>query len=153
MITEGGVNFTFAASDTFSWSGFKSNMFSGALSLGDGALVATMKTESKNVSKDHAVINGPLWVYHFPPLKTNMLDVKNYTVLDSVFSRAPNLDKIKHDVDFSVVDAAWSKGAFWLACSDGGVARLDITSNSLLAFGNRLGQFPRHDKTGHCACR
>ena len=144
MITEGGVNFTFAASDTFSWSGFKSNMFSGALSLGDGALVATMKTESKNVSKDHAVINGPLWVYHFPPLKTNMLEVKNYTVLDSVFFRAPNLDKIKHDVDFSVVDAAWSKGAFWLACSDGGVARLDIAANTLKAFfpGSKNGFLP-----------
>jgi hypothetical protein len=143
-ITNAGINFTFATSDSFSWYGYKTTLFSGAIAFGDGTIVATMRSESKNVSRDFAVLNGPLWVYHFPALKTNMLDGTNYKVLDSIFFRAPNLNKLKHDADFSIVDAAWSKGAFWLACSDGGVARLDNATNSLKAFfpGSKNGFLP-----------
>jgi hypothetical protein len=134
MVTDAGINFTIATSDTLSWYGFKSTAFSGALCLGEGVLAATLKSQSKNVAQNSAVLNDPLLIYRFPALKTSMLDLKNVTVIDSIFYRDPGLKGLKHDADFSIVDVAWSKGAFWLACTDGGLVRLDLAARTLKAF-------------------
>ena len=134
VVTDGGINMTLAASDSLTWSGYKSTAFSGAVCMGEGALAATLKGQSKNVTQSNAVINDPLWVYRFPAPKTSLSDAKNFLVIDSIFYRDPGLSKLQHDADFSIVDLAWTKGAFWLACSDGGLVRLDIATNALKAF-------------------
>jgi hypothetical protein len=134
MVTEGGVNFTLATSDSLSWFGYKTDQFSGAISFGDGALAATLRPVSQNVTPTSAVLVNQVWLFHFPALASGMLDAKNVVVVDSIFSQGNHLGKVARNADFSVVDVAWSKGAFWLACTDGGLARLDIANNSARAF-------------------
>jgi hypothetical protein len=131
VITDGGINMTFATSDSLTWFGYKSTAFSGAVCMGEGALAATLKGQSKNVTQSNAIINDPLWVYRFPALKTSLSDAQNFMVIDSIFYRDPGLGKLQHDADFSIVDLACTKGAFWLACSDGGLVRLDIATSVL----------------------
>lgn len=134
MVTEGGVNFTLATSDSLSWYGYKTDQFSGAISFGDATLVATLRPVSQNVNKTSAAVVNQVWLFHFPALASGMVDVKNAVVIDSVFSRGNHLGTLTNNADFSVIDAAWSKGAFWLACTDGGLVRLDIATDSLVAF-------------------
>jgi hypothetical protein len=134
MVTEGGLNFTLATSDSLSWYGYKTDQFSGAISFGDATLVATLRPVSQNVNKTSAAVVNQVWLFHFPALASGMVDAKNVVVIDSVFSRGNHLGTLTNNADFSVIDAAWSKGAFWLACTDGGLVRLDIATDSLVAF-------------------
>ena len=134
MITDGGVNYTFATSDSLSWYGYKTDLFSGAISFGDATLAAALKSASQNVTPTSSVFTNQVWLFHFPASVSGMLDAQNVTVVDSIFSRGNHLGALAHDADFSVVDVAWTKGAFWLACTDGGLVRLDIPSGALKAF-------------------
>lgn|GEM_PF-844800 len=144
LVTEGGVNFSYATSDTLSWYGYKTDLFSGAVSFGDATLAATLKSDGRNVDTSSTVFTNQVWLFHFPALVSGMLDAKNVIIIDSIFSRGNNLGTLKKNADFSVIDVAWSKGAFWLACTDGGLVRLDNATNSLIAFfpGNRNGFSP-----------
>ncbi len=121
MITDGGVNFTFATSDSLSWYGYKTDLFSGAISFGDATLAAALKSGSQNVTPTSSVFTNQVWLFHFPASVSGMLDAQNVTVVDSIFSRGNHLGALAHNADFSVIDVAWTKGAFWLACTDGGL--------------------------------
>lgn len=144
VVTEGGINFTYATSDTLSWYGYKTDLFSGAMGFGDATCAAALKSESKTVSLKAEVLANQVWLFHFPAAASAMLDAQNVQVIDSIFTRGNHLGAMDRNADFSVVDAAWTKGAFWLACTDGGLVRLDIATRSMRAFlpGNKKGFGP-----------
>jgi hypothetical protein len=136
MVTNWGINYTIVKSETLSWSGFKSDQgrFNGALGFGDMTVLAALASQQS--MRNSNVVFNDLWRYsHKGP---------QYRLIHLGFEAAEHIDKIEKYTNFSIVDIAWTKGHFWLACMDGGLVQYDIANGSMLAFfpGKKTGFAP-----------
>ena len=129
MSTNLGINYTIAKSETLSWAGYKSDQgrFNGALGFGDAKVMAALASQQSE--KNSNVMRGNLWLFsHGSSVQGNQ------KVVDLGFEAADHLDSIEKNANFSVVEIAWTKGFFWLACMDGGLVRYSIAGDSMKAF-------------------
>ncbi len=106
MVTDQGLNFTIAISDTLSWLGYKAPLSVLAMGFGGGTAVVCLDTAPyKKI--------GTLWYYSHT--------AHSYDSLALPF----RLDSAVNGAVFKAAGVTWANGYFWLACMDGGLARWD----------------------------
>ncbi len=106
MVTDQGLNFTIATSDTLSWLGYKAPLSVLAMGFGGGTAVVCLDTVPyKKI--------GKLWYYTH--------SFHSYDSLDLPFKP----DTLINNTVFKAAGVTWANGFFWLACMDGGLARWD----------------------------
>jgi len=125
MVTRLGANFTFASTDSLVWRGYKSDSLNYVIGFGDATALLCLRSSSRNVTADNSVAGNRLWLHRH----SDNADL----LVDPGFTKADSLSKIATSADFSAVDVAWSKGAFWLACKDGGLVRITSGGDSARA--------------------
>ena len=125
MVTRLGANFTFATTDSLTWRGYKSDSLNGAMGFGDATALLCLRSGSSNVTADNSVSANRIWLHRHSD--------NSDLLIDPGFTKADSLSKMAASADFSAVDVAWSKGAFWLACRDGGLVRITGGGDSVRA--------------------
>jgi hypothetical protein len=119
MVTDQGLNYTIAASDTLTWVGYKAPLAILALGFGGATAVACLDTVPfKKIAK--------LWYYSHTDSSYDSI------VLPFKSDSLPKGGVIRG------LDAVYAGNAFWLACVDGGLVRWDPKGdpkgNSMQAF-------------------
>lgn len=119
MVTDQGLNYTIATSDTLSWHGYKASLSVLALGFGGGVAVACLDTAP-------FAKTGRLWYYTHAS--------HSYDSITLPF-RPDLLSNTKRDSSaFKAVSVVWAGGYFWLACMDGGLARWAPGDKAMRAF-------------------
>jgi hypothetical protein len=106
MVTDQGLNYTIATSDTLTWLGYKAPLAILALGFGGGEAVACLDTA-------HFYKTAKLWYYSHT--------AHSYDSVGLAFKP----DSLPKDAVVRGLDVAYAGNAFWIACTDGGLVRWD----------------------------
>jgi hypothetical protein len=120
MVTDQGVNYTIATSDTLTWLGYKASFRIISFAFGAQNVIACLDTTAAYPSPNR------LWYYSHPGLTFNDIALP--------FARASLSSAVRDSAMLSATSVAYGSGFFWLACGDGGLVRLDPQSKSMRAF-------------------
>jgi hypothetical protein len=119
MVTDQGLNYTIATSDTLSWLGYKAPLSVLALGFGGGVAVACLDTAP------HAK-TGRLWYYSHAAHSDSSIALP---------FKPDSLTSTRRDSSvFKATGAAWANGFFWLACVDGGLVRWNPAQQGMRTF-------------------
>jgi len=112
MVTDQGVNFTMATSDTLSWFGYKAALY--PLSLAFGGQTAVLGLDTSAQAKA-----GSVWYYNHSTqvYATAVIPFKNDTGRYC-----------------AATGAVYANGFFYMACNDGGLIRFDPVAKTFRAF-------------------
>jgi hypothetical protein len=106
MVTDQGLNYTIATSDTLTWLGYKAPIAILALGFGGGTAVACLDTIAfKKTAK--------LWYYSHA--------ARSFDSIQLPFKP----DSLPKAAVIRGLDLAYAGSAFWVACMDGGLVRWD----------------------------
>ena len=115
MVTDQGLNYTIATSDTLTWLGYKAPLAILALGFGGGTAVACLDTIAfKKTAK--------LWYYSHT--------AHSYDSIQLPFKP----DSLPKAAVIRGLDVAYAGSAFWVACVDGGLVRWDPAGRTMQAF-------------------
>lgn len=110
MLTSKGVNYTTSIiGNPLAWSGFK-GVSGFNMSFANGSALAFLWTGSPQ---------NEIWRYYHQTAQYSIIPLLYKT---TQFDEIPNLEE---HFAFYAVDAAWFNNTFWIACMDGGLAKLD----------------------------
>ena len=115
MVTDQGLNYTIATSDTLTWLGYKAPLAILALGFGGGTAVACLDTTP-------FIKTAKLWYYSHT--------AHSYDSIQLPFKP----DSLPKAAVIRGLDVAYAGNAFWLACVDGGLVRWDPTGRTMRAF-------------------
>ena len=120
LLTDQGINFTLATSDTLVWRGYKAQL--PGIALAFGAQTAVLCLDTTKYQKPNS-----LWLYSHA--------TRSYDSLAMPFDRTKIADPTLHDsAALMAMGVAYGAGYFWLACGDAGLARLDPVTRTLRFF-------------------
>ena len=122
MVTDQGVNYTIATSDTLTWFGYKASFK--VISFAFGARNAVLCLDTTQY-----LPASRLWFYSHAG--------NSYDSLQLPFTRSAMSDATLRDSAVFMATGIASTGAdsaFWLACEDGGLARFSPDSKTLRVF-------------------
>jgi len=125
LVTRLGANFTFATADSLTWQGYKVDSLNGALGFGDATALLCLRSRMQTVGIDKNGSANRIWLH----AHATGAD----TIVDLGFLKADSLSALAESADFSAVEVSWSKSCFWLACTDGGLARVSSAGNTVRA--------------------
>jgi len=115
MVTDQGLNYTIATSDTLSWLGYKAPLSILALGFGGGTAVVCLDTL-------HFTRTAKLWYYRHA--------AHSYDSIALPFKP----DSLPAAAEVRGIGVAYAGNAFWIACVDGGLVRWDPSGRTMQAF-------------------
>jgi hypothetical protein len=119
MVTDQGLNFTIANTDTLSWLGYKAPLSVLALGFGGGVAAACLDTVMYAKT-------GKIWYYSHA--------ARSYDSIQLPFKPTLLASSRRDSTVFKAVGIAWAGGYFWLACLDGGLVRWDGVHSLMRTF-------------------
>jgi len=115
MVTELGLNYTIATSDTLFWLGYKTPMNILSIAFGGKTAIATLDTLNfKRI--------GKIWFYNHT--------LHTYDSIDFSFKE----EYIPQGRAIRGVEAIYSAGYFWIAAYDGGIVQFDPVTKRMYAY-------------------
>jgi hypothetical protein len=122
MVTDQGMNYTIASSDTLSWFGYKAPFRVLSFSFGAQNVVASLDTTN-------VLMPNKLWFYNHTDHSFDSLQLPFARSVQFSAELADSAVLMATGVAFGGSDSA-----FWLACQNGGLARFHPNSKTLRAF-------------------